>query len=105
MPAATRTAAIFDFDGTIIAGYSILAFLKERVRRRELGAADVARTAVSLAQSALGQIDSRELIARGMHEWNGRRLADLEALGESIFADELRDRIFPEVRALIAAHR
>jgi putative phosphoserine phosphatase/1-acylglycerol-3-phosphate O-acyltransferase len=105
MPAATRTAAIFDFDGTIIAGYSILAFLKERVRRRELGAADVARTAVSLAQSALGQIDSRELIARGMHEWNGRRLADLEALGERIFTDELRELIFPEIRTLIADHR
>ena len=70
LPAATRTAAFFDFDGTIIAGYSILAFLKERVRRGELGAADIARTAVSLAQSALGQIDSRDLIARGMHEWS-----------------------------------
>jgi putative phosphoserine phosphatase/1-acylglycerol-3-phosphate O-acyltransferase len=105
MPAATRTAAIFDFDGTIIAGYSILEFLKERVRRRELGAADVARTAVSLAQSALGQIDSRELIARGMHEWSGRRLADLEALGERIFADWLRESIFPEIRSLIADHR
>ena len=105
MPAATRTAAFFDFDGTIIAGYSIVAFLKERVRRRELGPADVARTAVSMAQSALGQIDSRELIARGMHEWSGRSLADLEALGERIFATELRDSIFPEIRALIADHR
>lgn len=105
MPAATRTAAIFDFDGTIIAGYSILAFLKERVRRRELGAGDIARTAVSLAQSALGRIDSRELIARGMHEWQGRRLADLEALGERLYAAELRDLIFPEIRALVAEHR
>jgi len=105
MPAATRTAAFFDFDGTIIAGYSIVAFLKERVRRRELGPADVARTAVSMAQSALGQIDSRELIARGMHEWSGRSLVDLEALGERIFATELRDSIFPEIRALIADHR
>jgi putative phosphoserine phosphatase / 1-acylglycerol-3-phosphate O-acyltransferase len=105
MPTATRTAAVFDFDGTIIAGYSILAFLKERVRRRELGAADVARTAISLAQSALGQIDSRELIARGMHEWSGRRLADLEALGERIFEAELRHLVFPEVRALVADHR
>jgi len=105
LPAATRTAAFFDFDGTIIAGYSILAFLKERVRRGELGAADIARTAVSLAQSALGQIDSRELISRGMHEWSGRPLADLEALGERLFESELRERIFPEIRALLADHR
>jgi putative phosphoserine phosphatase/1-acylglycerol-3-phosphate O-acyltransferase len=105
MPAASRTAAFFDFDGTTIAGYSILAFLKDRVRRRELGAVDIARTAVALAQSALGKIDSRELIARGMHEWSGRALTDLEALGERLFESELRQRIFPEVRALIADHR
>jgi len=45
------------------------------------------------------------LIARGMHEWNGRPLADLEALGERLFETELRDRIHPEVRALVAGHR
>jgi putative phosphoserine phosphatase/1-acylglycerol-3-phosphate O-acyltransferase len=104
-PVAARIAAFFDFDGTIIAGYSILAFLKERVRRREFRAADIARTAVALAQSALGQIDSRELISRGMHEWSGRPLADLEALGERLFASDLRGRIFPEIRALLAEHR
>jgi putative phosphoserine phosphatase/1-acylglycerol-3-phosphate O-acyltransferase len=104
MPAA-RTAAFFDYDGTIIAGYSILAFLRERARRREIGFAEVARTAVSLAQSALGRIDSRELIARGLHEWSGRPLADLEALGERLYVSDLRERIFPEIRALVADHR
>jgi len=102
---APRIAAFFDYDGTIIAGYSILAFLKERVRRRELGAVDLLRTAVAVAQSALGRIDSRELIARGIHEWNGRRLADLEELGERLFERELRDRIYPEIRALVERHR
>jgi putative phosphoserine phosphatase/1-acylglycerol-3-phosphate O-acyltransferase len=105
MPNAPRTAAIFDYDGTLIAGYSILAFLKERVRQRELGAADLLRTAVSVAQSALGKIDSRELITRGIHEWNGRSLADLEALGERLFERELRERIYPEMRALVTEHR
>jgi putative phosphoserine phosphatase/1-acylglycerol-3-phosphate O-acyltransferase len=105
MPGSARTAAVFDYDGTVIAGYSILAFLKDRVRQHEFGAADVARTVVSFAQGVLGQIDSRELIARGMHEWSGRRLAALEALGERLFEAELRDRIYPEIRALVAEHR
>jgi len=105
MPAASRIAAFFDYDGTIIAGYSILAFLKERVRRRELGAADVLRTAVLAAQSAIGQVDSRELISRGIHEWNGRRLADLEGLGVQLYERELRDAIFPEIRELVNQHR
>jgi putative phosphoserine phosphatase/1-acylglycerol-3-phosphate O-acyltransferase len=105
MPSTVRTAAFFDYDGTIIAGYSILAFLKERVRQRQVGAADLARTLVSVAQSALGRIDSRELIARGMHEWSGLRLVEMDALGERLFASELRDRIYPEIRALVAEHR
>jgi putative phosphoserine phosphatase/1-acylglycerol-3-phosphate O-acyltransferase len=105
VPGTQRAAAFFDFDGTLIAGYSIVAFLKERVRRREIGAGDVLRTAVSVAQSALGRIDSRELIARGIHEWGGRRLADLEELGERLFERDLRELIYPEMRARIAEHR
>jgi len=105
MPVAPRTAAFFDFDGTIISGYSIVAFLKERARKPGLGAGYLLRSAVSVAQSALGRIDSRELIARGIHEWSGQRAADLEALGERLFERELRDRIYPEVRALVEQHR
>jgi len=40
-----------------------------------------------------------------MHEWSGRPLADLEALGQRLFESELRERIFPEIRALLADHR
>jgi putative phosphoserine phosphatase / 1-acylglycerol-3-phosphate O-acyltransferase len=104
MPNAPRTAAIFDYDGTLIAGYSILAFLKEHVRKRELGVALLLRTVVSVAQSVAGQLESRELLTRGIHEWNGRKLADLEALGERLFERELRDRIYPEMRSLVAEH-
>jgi putative phosphoserine phosphatase/1-acylglycerol-3-phosphate O-acyltransferase len=100
-----RVAAIFDFDGTVVAGYSILAFLKERARRREIGAVAVARTAVSLLESAFGRIDNRELIARGMHEWQGKRLADLEVLGDELYRRDIQGDVFPEMRALVEEHR
>jgi len=101
----TRTAAIFDYDGTIIAGYSIVAFLGERMRHRELAAAELLRTGVSLAQRVLGRVDGRELIARAMHEWNGHPQSELEALGERLFEREFRDRIYPEIRQLVEHHR
>jgi putative phosphoserine phosphatase/1-acylglycerol-3-phosphate O-acyltransferase len=100
-----RTAAIFDYDGTLIAGYSILAFLKERARRREIGAVAIARTAVSLLESALGSIDNRELIARGMHQWQGKRVADLDALGEELYLRELKALVYPEMRDIVDEHR
>jgi putative phosphoserine phosphatase/1-acylglycerol-3-phosphate O-acyltransferase len=101
----TRTAAIFDFDGTLVAGYSILAFLKERARRREIGPVAIARTAVSLLESTFGRIDNRELIARGMHEWQGQSVADLDALGAALYERELQDDVYPEMRETVEAHR
>jgi putative phosphoserine phosphatase/1-acylglycerol-3-phosphate O-acyltransferase len=32
-PEGPRTAAFFDFDGTLIAGYSASAFYQDRIRR------------------------------------------------------------------------
>ena len=40
-----EVGAFFDFDGTLLAGYSIAAFIAERWRRRELGPAELARSA------------------------------------------------------------
>lgn len=105
MPAAQRIAAFFDYDGTIISGYSILSFIKGPVKARDAGAGDLLRTAVLAAQSAIGHIDSRELLSRGIHEWSGRRLEELESLGRQIYQRELHDAIYPEIRALIERHR
>jgi putative phosphoserine phosphatase/1-acylglycerol-3-phosphate O-acyltransferase len=105
MPAAQRIAAFFDYDGTIIAGYSILSFIRTPAHARDPGSGDFLRTAVHAARSALGHIDSRELLTRGIHEWNGRRLEDLEALGRQIFEREFRNAIYPEIRALVERHR
>jgi len=35
-PDGPRVAAIFDFDGTLIAGYSAVAFIREQLRRGDL---------------------------------------------------------------------
>jgi len=35
-PRGPQIAAIFDFDGTIIAGYSATAFIREQIKRGDL---------------------------------------------------------------------
>ncbi|MFO1426194.1 MAG: haloacid dehalogenase-like hydrolase [Steroidobacteraceae bacterium] len=97
--------AIFDFDGTLLAGYSILAFLTDRVRRRDIALAEIGRTAKSLLEALAGDLDNRELLERGLAEWRGRELADMHALGERLFAEALEADLFPEMQARIAAHR
>jgi hypothetical protein len=39
-PEGPEICAIFDFDGTIISGYSAIAFIREQLRRGDLSARD-----------------------------------------------------------------
>lgn len=104
-PQGPGVAAIFDFDGTLIPGYSELAFIRHRLREGELGLAELAGTASMAAGLASGRLDKRDLIERGLREWRGRKVAAMERLGERIFATDIEPEIFPEARALIEAHR
>jgi len=104
-PHGAATAAIFDFDGTLIPGYSILSFVAERVRQREIGLAEVGRTARMLLEAAAGAATQRDMIEQGMAEWRGKRVRDMEALGERIFRRDLEPDLFPEMRDIVDAHR
>ena len=35
-PASSRIAALFDFDGTIVSGFSALHFLREQLKRGDI---------------------------------------------------------------------
>lgn len=104
-PRGPRVAAIFDFDGTLIPGYSELAFVRQRLRDGELGLAEIGRAAQMVLELATGRADKRELIARGLREWKGRKVAAMERLGRQVFAAAIEPEIFPEMRAIVEAHR
>jgi putative phosphoserine phosphatase/1-acylglycerol-3-phosphate O-acyltransferase len=104
-PRGPQVAAIFDFDGTLIPGYSELAFIRQRLRDGELGAAELLRAAQMAVELATGRVDKRDLIAIGLREWKGRKVAAMEQLGQRIFAAAIEPEIFPEMRAIIDAHR
>jgi putative phosphoserine phosphatase/1-acylglycerol-3-phosphate O-acyltransferase len=104
-PGGSDVAAIFDFDGTLIPGYSELAWIRQRLRDGELGVAEILRAAEMAIGLALGRIDKRDLIALGLREWKGRKVAAMEALGERIFSAAIEPEIFPEMRAIVDAHR
>ena len=104
-PDGPSVGAFFDFDGTLLAGYSIVAFLGERLRRREIGVAELGRVARSLFDSLTGEIDNRELLERGLAEWRDRSVTDMDRLGQQLFERSLEPNLFPEMRAIVEAHR
>jgi putative phosphoserine phosphatase/1-acylglycerol-3-phosphate O-acyltransferase len=104
-PPGPRVAAVFDFDGTLIAGYSVTEFLKDRLKRRDVDAAVAAR-ALSLTFDALtGAAGNRELILRGLREFRGQANEDVERLGERIFRESIAKNVYPEMKAVVEAHR
>lgn len=101
----TKIAAFFDFDGTLIYGYSALVFAQDRILRRQVGAAEALRTARLGIDYALGRAGYDELIKLAGSTWKGMAPSDVEQLGQRLFREHISDRVYPEARALVAAHR
>ena len=74
LPDGPEIGALFDFDGTIISGYSAVAFIREQLM---------------LAASQF---------LRGVRE------DSYAAFGEDVFRSHIARQIYPETRALVATH-
>jgi putative phosphoserine phosphatase/1-acylglycerol-3-phosphate O-acyltransferase len=104
-PAGAGIAAIVDFDGTLIPGYSVATFIEDRIRRGEMGLDASARLAMMLVEAFAGATDNRDLIVRGFSEWAGHPVRQLEETGQRLFAAHFEENIYPEMRAIIEAHQ
>ena len=104
-PGGPRVAALFDFDGTLIAGYSVFAFLAEKLRRGAMSPGEFAATAEAVARYALGRLDFDGLLEVGARHARGVPEAAYVEIGQSLFERELAHRIHPEARRLVDAHR
>lgn len=104
-PKGPKVAALFDFDGTIIAGYSAFALLKEQARQRLLTARDVVAISRAMAQFGAGKLAFDDLFRINAEVMAGQLEADYWAIAEKIYEQDIARRVFPEMRALIEAHQ
>lgn len=103
-PAGPQIAALFDFDGTIIAGYSVFSFLREQVRRGDLAPSEIVATVDAIARFGLGYSDYAALMALSARSMKGLKEEDYLGVAQTIFERDIAKKIFPETRALIEAH-
>jgi putative phosphoserine phosphatase/1-acylglycerol-3-phosphate O-acyltransferase len=97
--------AFVDFDGTLIYGFSALALQAARLRRREVSPQEVAHALVTGVGLVLGQADYDAVVAVLGRAWRGRPAAEVDELGRRLFKQKLAGRVYPEARALVAAHQ
>jgi putative phosphoserine phosphatase/1-acylglycerol-3-phosphate O-acyltransferase len=100
-----RIAAFFDFDGTLIAGYSANEFYRARLRALDVGPGELARTLLAVADMRLNGGDVDGLMQTAIAVWEGRPVDDMEQLSERLMLKRIGGMLYPEALELIDAHR
>jgi putative phosphoserine phosphatase/1-acylglycerol-3-phosphate O-acyltransferase len=104
-PRGPKTGAFFDFDGTLIDGYSARVFYEDQIRRFELSGGQLARSLLAGADMAVRGSDVSQLMKVAVGNWAGHREQEVRELFARLFKDRIAGMVFPEARELVKAHR
>jgi len=98
------TAAFFDLDGTLIAGYSVLSFLRHRVLSGAMPPREAIEQLIAGWEYGLKVTDFPDIMAQTAASLRGISDSLLQETAMEIYEKELSGNIYPESRALVDAH-
>jgi HAD superfamily hydrolase (TIGR01490 family) len=104
-PAGPEIGAFFDFDGTLIDGYSAAAFLQDRARRRDISLGEAAKLLRTGLDARAGRADFDHFMRVGVQAFRGHDARTLARIGERLLRGTLGGLLFPEMLEILAAHR
>ncbi len=104
-PEGPGTGAFFDLDGTLVAGFTVAAVTRDRLRRREVGATEFLHMMQLAVEYRLGRHQFENVIQSAVRSARGRLAEDVDEVGERIFRQSIADLIYPEMRDLVRAHQ
>lgn len=103
-PQGPEVGAFFDFDGTLIDGYSAAMYFRERVTSRDIGTEELLATMVEIFRMRARDADVTKLMEVSLRTLAGRQVADLERLANQLWRTKIAPRVFPDARRLVQAH-
>lgn len=103
-PSGPSIAAIFDFDGTIIAGFSATTFIKEQLRRGDLSPRDFVELMSAMTNFGMGKLGFSGMMAVNAQFMRGMEEETYWEVGDELYTKQIARLIYPESRALIDAH-
>ena len=101
----TQSFAFFDFDGTLISGDSIVAFVRYARKRGFMPRKEYARTMLAAAGFLLGVKDAADSKNAALRFRMKLSPSDREALDRDFVRDCLLPRIYPRGKACLDLHR
>lgn len=103
-PAGPQICALFDFDGTVIAGYSATVFIREQLRRGDITVRDLIELTSAMGQFGMGRMGFSAMMAATTQFMRGIEEETYREVGEKLFREQISRLIYPESRRLIEAH-
>lgn len=103
-PKGPRVGAFFDLDGTIVKGFTAVAFFREQLTRGELSLRDVLTVSGSAVAHRLGAAPGERIIEAGVALLAGEKAEELETRAGTVFKKRTAPLIRPQARELIRAH-
>ena len=103
-PDGPEIGAFFDFDGTLISGYSASAFFREQIRRGYLSPTELLAMITAMASFGLGNMGFSGMMVTASQFLRGTREDSFAKFGEELFESDIARLIYPESRALVRAH-
>lgn len=103
-PDGPQVGAFFDFDGTLMAGFSATEFFKEQIKRGHMSVEDFVEAVSTIGNFSIGQIGFSGLMLASAKLMKGVSEASYIKFGEDVYEKQIARLIYPESRALVRAH-
>jgi putative phosphoserine phosphatase/1-acylglycerol-3-phosphate O-acyltransferase len=104
-PGGSEVAALFDLDGTLISGFSVFAFLRDRLVAGKVRIRGIGEMAASTLEYGRGGAGFARMMGALARMLRGTAERELRETGRQLFREQLAGALYPEVRPIIEAHR
>ncbi len=104
-PTGKKVAAFFDYDGTLIEGFSATAIVGARVRSLEFGLGELADFLLIGLRGVESEQDYAEVLEATKPTFAGKTYAELQDLGNRLFKHETAAKLRPQMWQILRAHR
>ena len=103
-PTGPSVGAFFDFDGTIVHGFSGVPFFRHFVRAGKLTPREIAATMKSSIRGGKTEAEFARFIDLALRGWQGHSEDELDEIGQRLFEKRIAGNLYPEAWQLIRAH-
>ncbi len=104
-PDGPEIAAFFDFDGTLIAGFSVTKFMQERITSGRINPRETFEQFVAAINFGIGRTGFSALMASTAQFMQGLTEESFREFGEEVYTKHLAGAVYPEARAIVEAHQ